>query len=473
MYNLTQIKMNKIYLDKLCEFALTTYQNYEVSNKNFNLDEIINSIKQNVSLNEKGIFLKHNFVELKLLFPLFEYDELILINPLCFNLHGNSQWYSFLNSLLSVLNDNYLHETNLVKKLILETANKTYQKKIIIDNVFNDEIIKNICSITNIILISINFSKIKIYNYNKDNNTDLKVVVLLNYHEQYFPVINWSKKYYNLNSQFVKYLIDKSLLNNDNFDVEKNKSSDYITVSKKKNKKNDSVNNCNNEILNNFNFGNDDKVHKNNIKISSGKNTQINKTNNLFEQFELDELDEFNNQNNQNNQNLQIKLSNDEDNTKKNNENQKKDCYKELTTNENYAIYISEAVDNDDILKKQVSIDNKKKTKKNKNIFVTTHNDNIPEKEVDNNVELVEKNSCDDNIINDTSTFAKTEKITKKDIDVILGNLKPTLNLEQIQAYGIKLGISIFEGSTKSGKPKNKTKSELIEKIKEFCKSYQ
>ena len=57
--------MNKIYLDKLCEFALTTYKNYEINTKNFNIDEIINSVKQNNSLNEKGVFLKHNFFELK------------------------------------------------------------------------------------------------------------------------------------------------------------------------------------------------------------------------------------------------------------------------------------------------------------------------------------------------------------------------------------------------------------------------
>ena len=47
------------------------------------------------------------------------------------------------------------------------------------------------------------------------------------------------------------------------------------------------------------------------------------------------------------------------------------------------------------------------------------------------------------------------------------------MNLEQIQTYAIKLNISIFEGATKTGKPKNKTKSELIEKIKELGKKYK
>ena len=108
--------MNKIYLDKLCEFTLTTYKNYELNNKNFNLEDIIKEIKQNNSLNEKGIFIKHKFIELKLLVSFIEYDHLILINPLCFNLYGNIEWFNFLNALLTVLNDDYLHENNLIKK---------------------------------------------------------------------------------------------------------------------------------------------------------------------------------------------------------------------------------------------------------------------------------------------------------------------------------------------------------------------
>jgi hypothetical protein len=45
------------------------------------------------------------------------------------------------------------------------------------------------------------------------------------------------------------------------------------------------------------------------------------------------------------------------------------------------------------------------------------------------------------------------------------------MNLDQIQSYALKLGISIFDGSTKSGKPKNKTKSDLIDQIKEYIKN--
>ena len=55
----------------------------------------------------------------------------------------------------------------------------------------------------------------------------------------------------------------------------------------------------------------------------------------------------------------------------------KKDCYKELTTNEDYAIYISEVVDNNFDSKKNVVMDTKKKNKKDKNIFVTNQNNDI------------------------------------------------------------------------------------------------
>ena len=225
--------MNKIYLDKLCEFTLTTHKNYESQVKNFNLDETIDFVKQNNSLNEKGLFLKHNFVELKLIVPSIEYDQLILINPLCFNLFGNIKWYNFINALLTVLNDNYLHETNLIKKTLIETADKTYRKKILIEDILDDNIIENLSTITNIVLILINSSSIKIYNYDKNKTDKIKVVVLLNYNnDQYYPIINWNLKYFNLNSQFVSDLIVKGSNFNQN-----TSDSDFIKVPNKKNKK--------------------------------------------------------------------------------------------------------------------------------------------------------------------------------------------------------------------------------------------
>ena len=509
--------MNKIYLDKLCEFALTTHKNYEFNNKNFNFDEIVGSIKQNNSLNENGIFLKHNFIELKLLISSIEYDQLLLINPLCFNLHSNIRWYNFLNSLLTVLNDNYLHETNLMKKKILETADKTYQKKIIVENNLNDSVIENVCIITGItlILLNSNSSKIKLFNYDKKKNSEYKVIVLFNYNEQYYPIINWNKKYFNIKSQFINYLIEISLsLNADTSDVSNvsnvsdatnesdvsDATNEFIKVTKKNKKKSSEIDiqNLNNNVLKNINFDNQNSTHSSNKNIAKSIGSK-----NIFDDFndfdDLDDLDNLNDLDNNNDANNNdannniINLNKKNINTNKlsqstkvinNDNNNKKDCYAELTTNENYAIYISEAIEVKDNSKIQVNTDNKKKSKKSKNIFVTTQNtlgDSISNNNNDNNDDKNKKNNdnknndnIDKNILvdNDTSIFVKTEKISKKDIDNILNNLKPTLTLEQLQSYAIKLDISVFEGSTKSGKPKNKTKSELIEKIKEVCKSY-
>lgn len=469
--------MNKIYLDKLCEFALTTHKNYELNPKNFDFDQIINSIKQNGSLNEKGLFLKHNFVDLKSIVPSIEYDQLVLVNPLCFNLYGNIEWFNFLNALLTVLNDNYLHESNLIKKTIIETADKTYKKKIMVENKFSDKIIENVSVLTNIALIIINSSKIKIYNC--DKNKEIKVVVLLNYNEQYYPLINWSKKYFDINSQFVSYLIDKSLTYNSNqSDFDSNKSNDFIKVSNKKNKKNIEKNLYDKNLYdNNLINGLDNKKHKNKLNTIFDELDDLDDLDNLdnldnFDNLdnldELDELDKFNLLNKKDNLS-KVNNNNNNKNTTNNTSNEKidnkKDCYEELTTNENYAIYISEAIDNNLGSNKNLNVDNKKKNKKGKNIFVVNQNNDIQKEnlQVVNHIDVVK---------DDTSIFAKTEKITKKDIDDILNNLKPTLNLEQIQLYAIKLQINIFDGATKSGKPKNKTKSDLIDDIKKVCKKY-
>ena len=68
-------------------------------------------------------------------------------------------------------------------------------------------------------------------------------------------------------------------------------------------------------------------------------------------------------------------------------------------------------------------------------------------------------------VIVEDSVFKQTEKITKNDIIQIKNSLKPSLTLADLQAIGLKLSINIVEGSTKTGKPKNKTKSELLEEI--------
>jgi hypothetical protein len=69
---------------------------------------------------------------------------------------------------------------------------------------------------------------------------------------------------------------------------------------------------------------------------------------------------------------------------------------------------------------------------------------------------------------NDDSVFIKTEIINKDDILKIYQSFKSTSKLEEIQNLAIKMGLKVFSGSTKDGKPKNKTKSELLEDIKNY-----
>ena len=363
--------MNRIYLDKLCEFSINTYKNYSQFNKIINLNEELDLIKQNNSLNEKGVFFKYNFIDLSCVISNIIYDEIILLNPLCFNLHGNIEWYNFLNSILSVLNNNYIHENNIVKKMILETADKTYQKKIVIQNIINNEILEKVCKLTNISLIILTNNSSNNLIINDNENT--KFIVLFKHNKEYYPVINWNKKYYSSNDNFILYL------------------KKYIS--------------------------------------------DINKNNNEY--------------NNLKNKSKLIKIiSNEKVINENNKEIDKNDYYEELPSNENYALYVSEAIDTNLTNKNINNSDTKKKSKKSKDIFVITTNTK------NKNTEL-----------EDESVFIKTETISKKEIDEINKNLKISLTLAELQNYAIKLGINIISGSTKTGKPKNKTKNELFEEI--------
>ena len=136
--------MNKIYLDKLCEFTNKTYKLYNEFVKKITFNDTLESIKQNSSLNEKGIFNKYNFIEINNIIIDFEFNELILLMPITFNICDNINWYNLLNSLLLVLNNDYIYETNIKKKLILETTNNIYSKKINISNNINDDFLKKL-----------------------------------------------------------------------------------------------------------------------------------------------------------------------------------------------------------------------------------------------------------------------------------------------------------------------------------------
>ena len=363
--------MNRIYLDKLCEFTQSTYGNYDLINKNYNLENIINKTKQNISLNEKSSYLKHEFVELKNLVNDFKYDSMVLINPISWNLEENNStsWYNFLNGLLSILNDNFINESNLQKKKILETADKMFRTKINFKNELNEKIIENICMLTNVNIVIINkFVKI----YGLKNKKANKFVLIYNCGinlDEYYAIINWTKKYFEPDSEYVEYL----------------KSLAKIT--------NNELSNIKLEKIHNDNNDNDDKVNEIEYDLNSSNC---------------------------------------------------KDSYKELDADENYALCMSEAIE-------QTTID-KKIIKKNKKIFIQIEkeNDNIQNKQ--------------------SSVFKKTELIDNNCIDEIIKLVKQSMSLEQMQLYALKLGISIFEGSTKSGKPKNKTKSELYVEIKNFKK---
>ena len=121
----------------------------------------------------------------------------------------------------------------------------------------------------------------------------------------------------------------------------------------------------------------------------------------------------------------------------------------------------------------------KRKNKTNKNIFVALNPDDITQHQnpddkatknnKEENLEIQYTNNKDTNsILLTNSVFKKTEQIDKEKISQIISNIKSTTKLEQIQGFALELGLSIISGSTKDGKPKNKTKNELIDEIKKM-----
>ena len=203
--------MNRIYLDKLSDFTHSTYKNnYAQYNKHINLDDEITKIKQNQSLNEKGTLIKYNYIELANIYSNFEQNELILIYPLCFNVEENIEWYNLLNSLLIILNDDYLIETNIIKKKILMLADRMYKKHIKVTVQLDKNIYKQISSITNINLIIIkNYTDISFF----ENATSNKWIVCVKHKNDYFPIYNFENKYFTKDHVFIKYLINKENAN--------------------------------------------------------------------------------------------------------------------------------------------------------------------------------------------------------------------------------------------------------------------
>lgn len=440
--------MNKIYLDKLCEFTHTTYKNYDQFNlkdKDFNIEEQIQIIKQNFSLNEKGVNHKYNYIDLSNLIPNIEFDQLVLLHPIAYNIKENYEWNYLLNGLLIILNDDYLFNTSINKKKIIETFDKTFRKKIIIQNELDEEIMEKIAKLINVTLIILSDNKKLIYNNKKTND---KAVILYKINKEYYPVINWTQKYFLTSDLFVKYIIDyklekdKKIVSND---LELESEAEDKPIKKKKSTKSKDI-----ETVEKLT-----KV-KNNITIDENKN--IINTINKFSNYEKDNNDSSSDY-------------------KKNNE-----FYEEVLTEANGALFISEAVDNRESIISSTSKKNddtkKIKLKKNsKDIFVVNNDkknelnkeDKIEEKEDKKNKKKSKVEVKVD--VDDDSVFNKTEILTKKEIDDIKNNIDKNLGLTELQNIATKLSINIAKVSEKTGKPKAKTKQELIDEIKEFIKT--
>ena len=157
--------MNKIYLDKLVDYCQITYHNnpiiYNQNTKKINFLDEVKKIKYNTSLNEKGINLKYNFMDLCNVFETIRYNELILLSPISFNLdeikeiksNVSKEWYSLLNSLLLLLHDTYINQSNIIKKEILDIANSMYLKKIKKISKIDNEILNAISILSSINII--------------------------------------------------------------------------------------------------------------------------------------------------------------------------------------------------------------------------------------------------------------------------------------------------------------------------------
>jgi hypothetical protein len=420
-----------IYLDNLVNFSSNTYSNSYQSFINLakiDINKEISKLKSNNSINEKGVFIQYNYIELATLMD-FKYNELVLVYPISFNIENdNIELYNFLNALLLVLNKDYFNQTNNIKKKYLDSLNEQLEKKIKIVNYnFNDKVFENVISIININLIILNYSndtKIKIYKNN--NNMTNKYIIVYKINNNYLPVCDFNTKYYIESSNFIKYLQEE-------YDKFKKEINNEKTNNEKTNNEKTNNEEINNEEINNEEINNEE-INNEEINNEEINNEEINN-----EEINNEEInnEEINNE----------EINNEETKINKN------DFYDEFQTVEDYTLHVSEAVDNKQ--NKELNSDNKKKKKNDKNIFITNKVDKKKEEIIDNNKE-------------DESVFNKTEIISKEEIIKIHNSFKSTTKLEDIQNLCLKINIPIFAGSTKEGKPKNRTKTELLDEIKKY-----
>lgn len=395
--------MNKLGLDKLVEFCQLSINHHMDKQKNILLNDEIIKIKQNMSLNEGNNFNKYNFVSISNIIPNFKYNENILLFPLCFKIDENHEWFNFLNCCFLVLHDEYIRETNVIKKNILYQADKIYRNKVTLEGELNNNIFKNIClhSDFNFIIVSLKNDTLNVDKFEEKNNTSKnteknKWIVCLKFKNEYFPFWNFKTKYYETASYFITYL--KTLV----------------------------TNGAQKDDIKNTNCVKDTFINTTN----GTKNNNIHTTENLSSENNTNTINTINTINT-------------------NNTNNTKDKYEEFITNDDYTLLISEGEN----LKKEKNKSNmKKKSKKNKDIFVNMENG--------------------DNENKDNSVFKNTEILDINKILETMKNIKSNIKLEELQKYSMKLGINIFAGSTKNGKPKQKTKSDLFLELKKLQDKY-
>jgi hypothetical protein len=494
--------MNKICLEKLMEFTHTVYQNYYGQFSNLaEINNEITKLKQNTSLNEKGTFIKYNYVNLSSVFDEVQYDESILICPISFNIGKELEWYNFLNCLLLIFNDDYIKSSNAIKKKFLEKINEEF--KHYLKNKKEVEIMESshyvkIAELTNLNFIILEKKNNVMIIDKFENPSSEKWIVCWKFNGDFLPLWNFETKYYLTNSIFIQYLLKYSLesdelneVDDSNQSIQSNELNVFSTVKEKKNK-------------------NDKQKKDKNNKKAKYEDDSIKKS----KKVKVDDLKN------------QVEKEKTNGNTKTLDKNS--GGYEELLTNESYALYISEAVENSKVnitksnktagLKKtketNIELSNgaeqsdtsksknkgskTKSNKTNKNIFLPqevnkenktdvtktkankekvekSNNDNenqlVSNKEDGNNFKEFQIKNPEtemDNIPSDKdeSIFKKTVMLTKTRLDQIISSIKCTTKLEKIQEYALELGLEIVHGSNKFGKPKNKTKTELIGEIK-------
>ena len=415
--------MNKIYLDKIYNYCNTTYKNnYNNYLKSSNIIDFINIVKQTTSLNENDLFNKYNYFELNNYDSSIIFNELILISPLWYNISSNYELYSIINALLLVLNIEYFKEVNDKKKYILENAINLYLEQLNKFDIIDFHVIYSICKITNINLIIVNNSNITFY---ESKNTD-KWIILIKVNNDYFPLINNINKYYNSSSMIITFFKDnqtKIMYNEEIINKLLNP-----TLSAKSNNVNNIIDNISADFVN-------DKLSN----INNVKSNIINVENNIIL------IEKSNNIKNIIDNNLANNITNIQSNIIN-------DGYIELATNENYALFISEAIEN----KKDIENKNVKKIKKDKNIFLTKTK------------QIKENNK---NSLSESSVFNKTQNIELNELLKISSQINNKMLLNELQQISLKFGINICSGSTKTGKPKNKTKDILLKEITTFLEN--